>query len=90
MTTYIIMRGTMTPRNHGEVTDMTTIVLITEKKVIRKALSDLGIASSMVYTSFEKRLSIRPRGVVSKKAMGERSMLESMLLWSLFDPRRAL
>ena len=45
------------------------------------------MASSMIYMSLEKRLRMRPRGVVSKKDMGERRMLPSMLSWRLMEAR---
>ena len=75
-----MIRGTITARKTGETTTMTIMVLMTEKNVDRKLSSDWGIISSMVSMSFEKRFRIRPRGVVSKKDMGDRRMQLSMPL----------
>ena len=50
-------------------------------------LNEFGIVSSMMYMSFEKRLRILPRGVVSKKLMGAWRMLASMLLWILVEAK---
>ena len=70
----------MTAKKTGETTTMTIMVLITPKNVDRKLLSDWGMISSIVSMSLEKRLRIRPSGVVSKKDMGERKMQDSMPL----------
>ena len=50
-------------------------------------LNEFGMAWSMMYMSFEKRLRMRPRGVVSKNDMGERRMFFSMLSWRLREAR---
>ena len=45
------------------------------------------MASSIVYMSLENLLRIRPSGVVSKKAIGERMMFLSMLSWSVMEAK---
>ena len=75
----------MTTAKMGVAMRMTMMVDTTVNTVMMNPRSDRGIVSSMVYTSFENRLSIRPRGVVSKNDIGERMMLSSMELWSFFE-----
>ncbi len=65
--------------NIGEAIATTRRVVKTVKQVMTKERIDRGIVSSMIFTSFENLLRMRPTGVVSKKEMGERRMLLSML-----------
>ena len=60
-------------------------VEMTEKAVMMNPRSERGMVSSMVYTSLEKRFRMRPRGVVSKKDMGDLMMLSVIELWSFFE-----
>ena len=57
---------------------MTTMVEMTVKKVLSQERIKLGSRLSMVSMSREKRLRMRPIGVVSKNSMGERRTLCSM------------
>ena len=59
------------------------MVLRTEREVVRNVRSDRGMVSSIPYMSLEKRLRILPRGVVSKKDIGERITLRRSLSWIL-------
>lgn len=58
-------------RKRGVAKVMANRVPNTLKKVLKKAPMERGTVSSMVYKSFENRLTIRPMGVVSKNDIGE-------------------
>ena len=58
---------------------MTTKVDMTVKVVLTQLRNSVGRVSSTVSTSCENRFRMRPVGVVSKNAMGDRSMFLSML-----------
>ena len=75
----------MTIAKMGVAMRMTMSVETTVNTVIMNPRSDLGMVSSIVYTSFENRFSIRPSGVVSKKAMGDSMMLSSIMLCSFLE-----
>ena len=77
---YMILMGKMTARKIGVATHTTMMVLRTEKTVMRKERKERGMDSSMMLMSLENRLRMRPRGVVSKKDMGDRRMFLSMPL----------
>ena len=85
---YITVMGMMTMRNMGVAMEMTMMVLSTLKNVARKERTERGRVSSMILTSLEKRLRMRPRGVVSKKDMGERRMLLSMVLCKVLEAKK--
>lgn len=78
----------MTTRNIGVAMETTMMVLKTEKKVMRKERMERGMVSSMILMSLENRFSMRPMGVVSKKDMGDRRMLSSMLLWRVLEAKK--
>ena len=67
--------GRMTTRKMGVAILMTMMVLKTENRVIRNDRNERGSVSSMMLMSLENLLRMRPRGVVSKKDLGERRML---------------
>jgi len=52
---------------------MTIIVDTRGANVIRKFCENCGMFVSTISMSFENRFTIRPRGVVSKKDIGQRS-----------------
>ena len=63
----------------------TTIVAIMLKIWMVHSRNVIGRRSSIISISLEKRFIILPIGVVSKKDIGDRSMLSSIRLWSLAD-----
>lgn len=73
--------GTTTAINIGLATATTRSVVSTVKQVMIKERTDCGMVSSMIFMSLENLLRMRPTGVVSKKDMGERRMLSSILSW---------
>ena len=75
------MTGTMIIKKVGVVIQMTITVAMTVQNEAIKSENDRGSISSTVSMSLENLLRIRPRGVVSKKDMGERRMLERRCLW---------
>ena len=77
---YIIAMGTTTAINIGVATTTTRRVVSTVKQVMMKERMERGIVSSMIFISLENLLRMRPTGVVSKNAMGEKRMLFSILL----------
>uniref|UniRef100_A0A6B0UXH2 Putative secreted protein n=1 Tax=Ixodes ricinus TaxID=34613 RepID=A0A6B0UXH2_IXORI len=80
--------GTATAMKMGVLMLMMSRVETTCRTHISHARTVIGMAMSIVSTSFEKRFTTRPRGVVSKKAMGERKMLASSPLWRNMAPFR--
>lgn len=56
-----------------------TMVPRTPQNVLKKFASDMGTISSIVLMSLEKRLTILPRGVVSKNDIGECMTFTRML-----------
>jgi len=56
---------------------MTIIVETSGANVRRKFCANCGMFVSTMSMSLEKRLTIRPRGVVSKKDMGYRSTCDN-------------
>ena len=77
----------MTTAKMGVAMRMTMMVDTTVKTVMMNPRRDRGIVSSMVYTSFENRFRMRPRGVVSKNDMGDLMMLSNIELWSFLEAR---
>lgn len=63
----------------------TTIVAIMLKIWMVHSRNVIGRRSSIISISLEKRFIILPIGVVSKKDIGDRSMLSSIRLWSLAE-----
>ena len=61
-------------------TAMVTSVPATMKKVERSCPQDIGSSLSSVYTSREKRFTMRPMGVESKKKAGAERMRPSSRL----------
>jgi len=59
----------------GVLYDMMISVVMTVKKDSSAISNVIGSSLSMVSISNEKRLTIRPVGVVSKKDIGDRTML---------------
>ena len=57
------------------------------KKKLKKEEKELGRVSSTILMSLENLLRMRPRGVVSKKDMGERRMLERSFLCSPLEAK---
>lgn len=80
--------GTMMARNMGVAILITIIVLKTLNTVMMNDRKDRGMVSSMIFTSLENLLRMRPRGVVSKNDMGERRMLLSKLEWSVLEAKK--
>ena len=77
----------MTTKKMGVAILMTMIVENTENSVKRNERMDRGIVSSITLMSLENRFKIRPRGVVSKKDIGERRMLFMSLLCSVLEAK---
>ena len=84
---YTTLIGSITTKKIGVAIEITTMVLKTLNTVIINERKDLGIVSSIIFTSFENRFRIRPRGVVSKKDMGERRMFSRSFWWSVLEAR---
>lgn len=65
---------------------------MTAEIVLTAILSSIRMLNRMVTSavsmSFEKRLRIRPKGVVSKKAMGAFIICHSMPSWTILDARK--
>ena len=76
-------------RKGGVVTTITIRVATTVRNVKMKERRERGMTSSMMYVSLENLLRIRPRGVVSKKNMGDRRMFLSMELWRVREAKMA-
>ena len=79
MKKYKAPKGTITARKMGVAKVIANIVPITDKKVRRNEVIDLGTMSSIPLMSLEKRFMILPWGVVSKNDMGECMMLTNIL-----------
>ena len=69
----------MITKNIGVAKLIVNIEAMTAKNVLRNDETLLGTISSMPLMSLEKRFMILPCGVVSKKDIGERIMLSSIL-----------
>lgn len=67
--------GIITIMKIGVLYDMMISVVMTVKKDSSAISNVIGSSLSMVSISNEKRLTIRPVGVVSKKDIGDRTML---------------
>lgn len=65
----------MTVMNKGVLIETTTMVDSTDMRQMRNMPTCMGIMISITSMSLAKRLTIRPKGVVSKNCMGERMML---------------
>ena len=74
-------RGPSTDRNIGVLYVIRISVQITVANCMKRKRLVIGITVSSLSMSVEKRFTIRPRGVVSKKAMGALSILSNNLLW---------
>ena len=85
---YMILIGTTMAMNIGVAIATTRRVVNTVKKVMMKERMERGIVSSMIFTSFENLLRMRPIGVVSKKDMGERRMLCNILSCRDFEAKK--
>lgn len=83
----MIVMGRMTMRKMGVAMLTTMMVLKTERMVMRKERIERGMVSSITLMSLENLLRIRPRGVVSKKDMGQRRMLSISFLWRVLEAR---
>lgn len=77
---YTIVSGKVTTRNIGVAMDITIMVLKTVYRVSMKPWIEFGMTWSIMNMSLENLLRMRPRGVVSKKDIGERSTVSSILL----------
>lgn len=75
---YKAPKGTITARKIGVAKVIANIVPITDRKVRRNDVTDLGTMSSIPLMSLEKRFIILPWGVVSKNDMGECMMLTNI------------
>ena len=84
---YRTITGTTTIKKVGVAIQMTIIVATTVKRDERKSEKDLGSVSSTVLMSLENLLRMWPRGVVSKKDMGERKMLKRSFLCSPLEAK---
>lgn len=62
---------------------MTMKVLKTAKTCMMTIRNVPGKVLSTTATSLEKRLTMRPDGVVSKKDIGDRMIFDNMLAWRL-------
>lgn len=71
----------MTDINIGVLNEMTTKAPITTSKQSINIKNVLGSSPSIVLMSSENLLTMRPTGVVSKKDMGDRTMLYSIFWW---------
>lgn len=85
---YKIAMGMMTMRNIGKAMETAIMVLKTINRVVRKVRRERGRVSSMIFTSLENLLRMRPRGVVSKKDIGVLRMLSSILLWRVLEAKK--
>ena len=74
--------------NVGVVYAIMRNVETTASKHVIHPLIIIGIVESNTSTSFPKRFSILPCGVVSKNDIGDRSTLPSIIRCSLFAPVR--
>ena len=76
---YKAPSGMITARKIGVAKVIANIVPVTDRKVRRNEVRDLGTMSSIPLMSLEKRFMILPWGVVSKNDMGECMMLTNIL-----------
>ena len=72
--------GTTTIKKVGVAMMIAMSVIMMPKKQLRRAENEGGRVASTMLMSLENLLRMRPRGVVSKKDMGERRMLERIRL----------
>lgn len=75
----------MTDKKSGIAKLMITIAANNSRLLLRNVSKDLGTKSSIMSISFENLLTIRPKGVASKNAIGEWRTLVSNPWWSLLD-----
>lgn len=78
----------ITTRNIGVAMDIAMMLLMTENSVIRNTRRDRGMVWSIMFTSLENLLRMRPRGVVSKNDMGALRTVLSMLLCRALEARK--
>ncbi len=75
----------MTDKKSGIAKLMITIAANSSRLLLRNVSKDLGTRSSIMSISFENLLTILPKGVASKNAIGECRTLVSNPWWSLSD-----
>lgn len=80
--------GMMTVRNQGVEYEITTSTDKTLKNIMIQNRILIGNTLSITSTSFEKRLRMRPSGVVSKKDIGSLIVFFSSLLCKSRAARR--
>ena len=85
---YKAPKGMITARKIGVANVIANIVPMTDRKVRRNEVKDLGTMSSIPLMSLEKRFMILPWGVVSKNDMGECMMLTNIFWWRYRDATR--